>query len=61
MSNLLTWHEVLKAENEVLKAQMKYQRVLNYDNEKLIEKTVIEIVQLTKEAKKRKVKMERKK
>lgn len=61
MSNLLTWHEVLKAENEVLKAQMKYQKATQSHKNDLAEKYVLEIVTLTKEAKKRKVKMERKK
>lgn len=61
MNNLLSWHEALKAENKVLKAGMKHQRAINYANEKMIEKTFIEIILLTKEATKRKVKLERKK
>lgn len=61
MSNLITWHEALKAENEVLKAGMRHQRAINYDNEKMIEKTFIEIVKLTKEARKRKAKLRKEK
>lgn len=55
MSNLLQIHETIKAENAVLKAQMKYQRF--QENEKLAEKYVLEIVKLNKEVNKRKAKL----
>lgn len=57
--NLLTMHEVVQAENEVLKKQMKYQKF--QDNETLAKKYVLEIVQLNKEVMKRKVKLKERK
>lgn len=59
MSNLLTLHDVIRAENELLKVQMKYQASTRKSDDSLAEKYVLEIVKLNKEVNKRKAKMKK--
>lgn len=58
--NLLQIHETIKAENAVLKAQMKFQKYDKELKDDLAKKYVLEIFQLNKEVNKRRAKLKEK-